>query len=65
MNGLLYKESNYNFEFPYEDEGNEVKRVLYNSRTNALALIHEEKYAHFRSFKSEGSQSPMKSYWRT
>lgn len=58
MNGLLYKESNYNFEFPYEDGGNEVKRVLYNSRTNALALIHEEKYALFHDFKERGQPIP-------
>ncbi len=41
MNGLNYKESSYNFEFPYEDD--ESKRILYNSRTNALALIDKER----------------------
>ena len=40
MNDLNYKESSYNFEFPYEDD--ESKRILYNSRTNALALIDKE-----------------------
>lgn len=52
MNNLNYKESSYNFEFPYKND--EGKRVLYNSRTNALALIDKEKYMHFRSFKERG-----------
>lgn len=41
-----YKTSNYNFVFPYqgEEEQDRNKKVLYNSRTNALALIEEEKY---------------------
>ncbi len=56
MNDLNYKESSYNFEFPYEAD--ESKRVLYNSRTNALALIDEEKYKHFRSFKERGQPIP-------
>lgn len=52
MNGLNYKESSYNFEFPYEDD--ESKRILYNSRTNALALIDKEKYIYFQNFKERG-----------
>lgn len=52
MNDLNYKESSYNFEFPYEDD--ESKRILYNSRTNALALIDKEKYTCFQNFKERG-----------
>ena len=46
------KASSYNFTFPYEDDPG--KTVLYNSRTNALALIENEKYEEFQAFCKNG-----------
>lgn len=53
-----YKASNYNFVYPYEEEGekDKGKKVLYNSRTNALALIEEEKYEFFKDFCDNGTE---------
>lgn len=53
-----YKASNYNFVFPYEgeEEQDRNKKVLYNSRTNALALIEEEKYKIFENFCKTGAE---------
>ncbi len=54
MNIINHKVSRYNFVLPYKGEGDGNKRVLYNSRTNALALIDEEKYAMYKDFKESG-----------
>ena len=51
-----YKLSNYNFVFPYPYKGTGPKQlVLYNTRTGALALIEEDKYAKYKAFEDEGA----------
>lgn len=48
--------SRYNFVFPYNHSStNKLQRVLYNSRTGALALIEEEKYRMYEAFAKEQS----------
>lgn len=42
------KPSNYNFLFPYEED--KGKGVIYNARTNALALLDEDKLESFKTF---------------
>lgn len=46
------KASFYNYELPYSEEEN--KMILYNSRTNALALINAEQYHAYVDFCQNG-----------
>lgn len=46
------KTSNYNFFFPYEDDGN--KLISYNSFSNSLALMEKNKYEKFKQFVDNG-----------
>lgn len=45
--------SNYNFAFPYSEGSNQI--IFYNSRTNALALIENEKYEAYQAFCESGA----------
>lgn len=47
------KESFYNFVFDYPEDTS--KHALYNSRTNALALVEKEQYEEFKKFKSNNA----------
>lgn len=47
------KTSNYNFAFPYSEGSNQT--IFYNSRTNALALIENEKYEAYQAFCESGT----------
>lgn len=47
------KPSNYNFTFPYRGETEQT--VFYNARTNALALVENDKYAEYEAFCKKGA----------
>ena len=47
------KESKFNFVFPYEAD--DSKTLLYNSITNALALIENDKLDQFNTFRQQGT----------
>lgn len=47
------KASNYNFAFPYGEQSDQT--IFYNSRTNALALIENEKYDAYKAFCENGT----------
>lgn len=50
------KASRYNFVFPFSHSpASKPQRVLYNSRTGALALIEEEKYKFYEAFATNSS----------
>ena len=50
---MQLKESNYNF--IYDDLGKD-QIVFYNSRTGALAVVHEAQYQQFKAFQETGKE---------
>ena len=51
-----YKISKYNFVFPVKNDNDDSKeKIMYNSRTGALALVDAGKYELYRKFKEQGT----------
>ena len=50
---MQLKESDYNF--IYDDLGKD-QVVFYNSRTGALAVVHEAQYQQFKAFQETGKE---------
>lgn len=51
---MQLKESDYNF--IYDDLGKD-QIVFYNSRTGALAVVHEAQYQQFKAFRETGKKN--------
>ena len=58
---MEYKESLYNFLFPFT-EGKEGDMVVYNARTTSLSIIDKEHYKIFKNLIDEGVQIKDKEF---